>query len=281
MFEKDILEGKNVIITGGGTGLGRSMALRFSRLGASIAILGRREEPLQKTVNDVRETGADAYYSVCDVRKPDMIKDSFDFFHDRLGGVNVLVNNAAGNFISPTEKLSTNAVDAVLGIVLHGTFYCSLEAGKRWITAGSKGTILNITTTYAWTGSGYVVPSAAAKGGVLALTRSLAAEWGHYGIRNVAIAPGPFETEGAWERLAPTREIAEMMSSNVPLGRTGRHDELANLASYLVSDYAEFINGEVVTIDGGEWVNGAGQFNRLSRLSKEDWDKIGMLRKKK
>lgn len=281
MFEKGLLKGKNIVITGGGTGLGKSMALRFASLGAGIAILGRREEPLESTVEELRKSGTDAVFETCDVRKPDEIRKAFDSFIEHFGSIDILVNNAAGNFISPTEKLSTNAVDAVLNIVLHGTFYCTLDMGKRWIDAGKKGTVLNIVTPYAWTGSGYVVPSAAAKAGVLALTRSLAAEWGHYGIRQVAIAPGPFETKGAWERLAPTKEIVEMMSSNVPLGRTGNHEELANLATFLVSDYAGYINGEVVTIDGGEWLNGAGEFNRLSRLSPEQWEMIRSMAMKK
>lgn len=281
MFQSDLLKDKVVVITGGGTGLGRSMALRFAELGASIAILGRRKEPLEQTVNDLKDKGTEAVFSECDVRDPAHIAESFDSFIDHFGRFNVLVNNAAGNFISPTEKLSTNAVDAVLGIVLHGTFYCTLDAGKRWIEQGQKGTVLNITTTYAWTGSGYVVPSAAAKAGVLALTRSLAVEWGNRGIRSIAIAPGPFETQGAWSRLAPTKDIEDMMAANVPSGRTGKHEELANLASYLISDYADFINGEVVTIDGGEWITGAGQFNRLRNLSEENWEKIDSLRKKK
>lgn len=281
MFEQGLLEGKNIIITGGGTGLGRSMALKFASLGAGIAILGRRKEPLEGTVQELKDSGADAVFSVCDIRKPDEIEAAFNSFQEHFGSLDTLVNNAAGNFISQTEKLSTNAVDAVLNIVLHGTFYCTLDMGRRWIASGSKGTILNIVTTYAWTGSGYVVPSAAAKAGVLALTRSLAAEWGKYGIRQVAIAPGPFETRGAWDRLAPTEDIAKVMAANVPLGRTGTHEELANLATYLISDYAGYINGEVVAIDGGEWVNGAGQFNRLSMLSDSDWEKIRSLRKRK
>lgn len=280
MFEKDLLKGKNVVITGGGTGLGKAMALRFASLGARIAVLGRRRDPLEETVKELHDNGSDAVFTTCDVRDPEQVEKAFNLFHDKLGHIDVLVNNAAGNFISQTEKLSTNAVDAVLGIVLHGTFYCTLDMGKRWISAGRKGSVLNIVTTYAWTGSGYVVPSAAAKAGVLALTRSLAAEWGKYGIRQVAIAPGPFETKGAWERLAPTKEIADMMASNVPVGRAGRIEELADLASYLISDHAEYINGEVVTIDGGEWLNGAGQFNRLSALSDSDWEKIRSMRKK-
>lgn len=280
MFEKDLLKGRNVLITGGGTGLGRSMAMKFGQLGAGIAIMGRRLDPLKETREELEKDGVDVSITQCDVRKPDMIMEAADHFQKHFGRIDVLVNNAAGNFISQTEKLSTNAVDSVLNIVLHGTFYCTLELGKRWIASKQKGTVLNITTSYAWTGSGYVVPSAAAKAGVLALTRSLAVEWARYGIRHVAIAPGPFETEGAWERLAPTEEIAGMMASNVPMGRTGKHEELANLAAYLISDYAEFINGEVVTIDGGEWLNGAGQFNRLGKLTEEDWERIRSVRKK-
>lgn len=281
MFQKDLLKGKNIVITGGGSGLGRSMALRLGGLGAGIALTGRREDPLKDAVTALKKNGVDAAYSVCDVRNPEMIRESYDSFMDHFGEVNVLINSAAGNFISQTEDLSTHAVDSVLNIVLHGTFYSTLDMGKRWISKGIKGTVLNIVTTYAWTGSAYVTPSAAAKAGVLALTRSLAVEWGKYGIRNVAVAPGPFETKGAWDRLAPTPELRKSIESGIPLGRTGQHEELANLVSYLVSDYAGFINGEVVTIDGGEWLNGAGEFNRLSVLEKEDWKKIRELSRKK
>jgi len=196
---------------------------------------------------------------------------------ERFGRIDVLVNNAAGNFISPTERLSTRAVDAVLGIVLHGTFYCTLALGKRWLEQGQSGTMLNIVTTYAWTGSGYVVPSAAAKAGVLALTRSLAVEWGPKGIRQVAIAPGLFPTEGAWTRLMPRPEMQEQFLHANPLRRVGQMAELTNLAAYLISDDAGYINGEVVTIDGGEWIGGAGEFNKLSELTSQEWDEIGAL----
>jgi NAD(P)-dependent dehydrogenase (short-subunit alcohol dehydrogenase family) len=197
-----------------------------------------------------------------------------------FGRLDVLVNNAAGNFISPTERLSPRAVDAVLNIVLHGTFYTSLEVGKRWIEQGTPGTMLNIVTTYASTGSGFVAPSAAAKAGVLALTRSLAVEWAPYGIRQVAIAPGAFPTEGAWSRLAPTPELEQKMLDRMPLGRVGDKDELANLAAYLISDYAGYINGEVVTIDGGEWLQGAGQFNDLLEVTEEQWDVLADMTRK-
>ncbi|MCY0869427.1 MAG: SDR family oxidoreductase, partial [Firmicutes bacterium] len=191
-----------------------------------------------------------------------------------LGRIDVLVNNAAGNFISPTERLSHRAVDAVVGIVLHGTLYCTLAVGKRWIAAGHSGVMLNIVTSYAWTGSAYVVPSAVAKAGVLALTRSLAVEWARYGIRQVAIAPGPFPTEGAWSRLLPTDDLRETLPQRVPLGRVGDVRELANLAAFVISDGAGFINGEVITIDGGEWLQGAGEFNGLLGLTAQQWDAI-------
>jgi NAD(P)-dependent dehydrogenase (short-subunit alcohol dehydrogenase family) len=207
------------------------------------------------------------------VRDPSRVDALVEAVWERYGDLDVLVNNAAGNFASPTERLSHRAVDAVLNIVLHGTFYCTLAVGKRWIAEQRSGVMLNIVTTYASTGSAYVVPSAAAKAGVLALTRSLAVEWGPYGIRQVAIAPGPFPTEGAWQRLVPAGGSCTAAGS-VPLGRVGERIELANLASFLISDYAGYINGEVITIDGGEWLQGAGEFGHLRSLSAEQWDEF-------
>lgn len=279
-FSKDLLKDKVVLITGGGTGLGRAMGERFLQLGAKLAITGRREEVLQQTSAELSANGYSVYYKPCDVRDPLQISELIDAVESHFGGLDILVNNAAGNFISPTERLSTRAVDAVLGIVLHGTFYATLEVGKRWIEQQRPGTMLNIVTTYASSGSGYVVPSAAAKAGVLALTRSLAVEWAPYGIRQVAIAPGPFPTEGAWSRLTPTPELESRMLDRIPLKRVGNPEELTNLAAFLVSDYAAYINGEVVTIDGGEWLQGAGQFNDLRQVTSEQWDTLAQMTRK-
>jgi NAD(P)-dependent dehydrogenase (short-subunit alcohol dehydrogenase family) len=275
MFQTDLLKDKVILVTGGGTGLGRSMVKRFLELGAKIAISSRRLELLQEEAKNLTdETGGEVFPVQVDVRDPEKVTAMIDAVENHFGYIDVLVNNAAGNFISPTERLSYRAVDAVLGIVLHGTVYCTLELGKRWIEKQHKGVVLSIATTYALSGSGYVVPSAVAKAGVVAMTKSLAAEWGKYGIRLNAIAPGPFPTEGAWSRLMPTPEIEELFHKRIPLKRMGEHLELANLASYLVSDQAGFITGDVITIDGGETVWCAGEFNILDEVTKEQWDEL-------
>lgn len=271
MFEATLLKDKVILITGGGTGLGRAMGEKFLTLGAKLAITSRREEVLAKAAAEMGSVGKEVFYKSCDVRDPLQIAEMVAAVEQHYGRIDVLINNAAGNFASPTENLSPRAVDAVLDIVLHGTFYTTLEVGKRWIEQGVGGTMLNIVTSYASTGSAFVVPSAAAKAGVLALTRSLAVEWARHGIRQVAIAPGLFPTDGAWSRLAPTPELSEKLLNRVPLRRVGEKDELANLAAYLISDYAAYINGEVVTIDGGEWLQGAGQFNDLLEVTEEQW----------
>ncbi len=263
-----------MLVTGGGTGLGLAMGRRFLELGASLAICGRRGAVLENAAEELRrEPGGSVSTRVCDLRDPDAVEAMIAAFW-RDGPLDALVNNAAGNFIARSETLSPHALDAVLGIVLHGTGYATLACGRRWIAEGHRGAVLSMVTTYAWTGSAYVVPSAMAKAGVLAMTRSLAVEWGPKGIRLNAIAPGPFPTPGAWERLVPNPELAKIFETRNPLGRAGRHEELANLASFLLAEESGYINGEVVTIDGGEWLQGAGQFNFLSRLGAADWDRL-------
>lgn len=282
MLKEDTLKGHTIVVTGGGTGLGKSMGRYFLQLGANLVITSRKLEVLEKTAAELGEAGpGEVLPLACDVRSYEQIEGVITKSIDRFGSIQGLVNNAAGNFISPTERLSTKAFDAVIDIVLKGTTNWTLAIGKNWIETNTGGTILNIVTTYAWTGSGYVVPSACAKAGVLALTRSLAVEWAKYGIRSNAIAPGPFPTEGAWTRLLPG-DLAKKFdpASRVPLKRVGEHQELANLAAYLMSPYAAYVNGEVVTIDGGEWLKGAGEFNHLDQVTPEMWDMLEQMRKK-
>ena len=271
MFDPDLLKNKTVIITGGGTGLGKSMAQRFGELGANLVITSRKLEVLEETAEEIRTSGASVLPVQCDVRKTNEVEKMVSQTVEEFGSVNVLVNNAAGNFISPTEKLSPGGFKVIVDIVLNGTFNCTLSVGQEMIKSGG-GVILNIITTYAWTGSGYVVPSACAKAGVLAMTRSLAVEWAKHGIRTNAIAPGPFPTEGAWKRLVvPGLGIEKKMKKRIPLKRFGEQRELADLATFLISDGTGYINGEVVTIDGGEWLKGAGQFNDLDKVPNSVW----------
>ena len=277
MLRDDALKGKTIVVTGGGSGLGKAMTKYFLELGANVAITSRDLDKLKTTASELeKEAGGTCFPVQCDVRHYDQVEAMRDSVLEKFGSVDVLLNNAAGNFISPTERLSANAFDVVIDIVLKGSKNCTLAFGKHWINQNEKNkTILNIVTTYAWTGSAYVVPSATAKAGVLAMTRSLAVEWAKYGIRSNAIAPGPFPTKGAWERLLPG-DLAEKfdLSKKVPLRRVGNHQELANLAAYLVSDFSAYVNGEVVTIDGGEWLEGAGQFNLLKDIPDELWDQL-------
>ncbi len=284
MLRDDALQGKVAIVTGGGSGLGKAMTTYFLELGAKVAITSRNIEKLENTVQELtQKTGGQCMAVACDVRHYDQVENMLNEVVKNFGEVDILVNNAAGNFIAPTERLSANAFDTIIDIVLKGSKNCTLALGKHWINnKQTNKTVLNIVTTYAWTGSAYVVPSATAKAGVLAMTRSLAVEWAKYGIRMNAVAPGPFPTKGAWDRLLPG-DLQEKFDfrKKVPLRRVGEHQELANLAAYLVSDFAAYVNGEVITIDGGEWLQGAGQFNMLEQISPEMWDMLEAMIKAK
>lgn len=278
MLPKDTFSSRVVIVTGGGSGLGRAMATELGRLGAKLVITSRKLEKLEAAAAAIsEETGTEVLPLACDVAQADQVDAMVAAVLDKFGKIDSLVNNAAGNFIAPTERLSARAFGLILDIVLKGTAHCTLAVGKHWLKdeQATGRSILNIATTYASTGSGYVVPSACAKAGVLAMTRSLAVEWGNRGIRINAIAPGPFPTKGAWERLLPGDLVEQFsMDQRVPLGRVGDPRELANLAAYLLSDYAAYINGEVVTMDGGEWLQGAGQFNMLKAIPPKMWDML-------
>ena len=283
MLKENSLVDKVILVTGGGSGLGKSMVKYFLELGANIIITSRRGELLDEVAKDFNSKyDSEVFPIACDVRKIDEVENVINESFKKFGKIDCLVNNAAGNFISPTERLSTRAFDAVIDIVLKGTINFTLTLGKKWIKKKLDGNILNIVTTYSWTGSGYVVPSACAKAGVLSMTRSLAVEWAKYKIRSNAIAPGPFPTKGAWERLLPG-DLKEKFdpSKKVPVGRVGEHQELSNLAAYLLSDYSSYINGEVITIDGAEWLKGAGQFNHLEMIPDQMWDMFEMMRKQK
>lgn len=281
MFKDGLLAQKVVFVTGGGSGLGLAMTRRFLELGANAVIASRRLQLLEERAAELeRESGREVLAVELDVRDPEAVAAAFDVAEQRFGRIDALVNNAAGNFISPTERLSHRAFDAVLGIVLHGSVYTTLELGKRWIAKGQRGAVLSIAATYAESGSGYVVPSAVAKAGVVALTRSLAGEWGRHGIRLNAIAPGPFPTEGAWSRLLPTDKIQRLFEDRVPLGRVGDHRELADLAAFLLSDGAGYVTGDLIYIDGGESAFNAGEFNLLSEVTDAEWDALAAARRR-
>lgn len=282
MLKPNSFKDKTIIITGGGTGLGKSMGKYLLELGANLVITSRKKEVLDKTASELmQQTGGKVLAVACDVRKYEEIENVIKETENRFGKVDGVLNNAAGNFISPTERLSHRAFDIVVDIVLKGAYYTTLAAGKNWIQKKQPGVFLNIVTTYAWTGSGYVVPSACGKAGVLALTRSLAVEWAKYNIRSNAIAPGPFPTEGAWSRLLPGELVKKFdPAQRIPLKRVGDHQELANLAAYLLSDYSAYVNGEVVTIDGGEWLRNGGEFSHLEMVPNEMWDVLEKMRGK-
>lgn len=283
MFAADLLRGKRVLVTGGGTGLGKAMSTRFLELGASVHICGRRPEVLKAACAELaKRTGGTIQSYVCDVRElaavEAMIEDVW-----RQAPLDVVVNNAAGNFLARTEDISPHAWEAVIGIVLMGTINITTTCGRRWLQAGQQATVLNILATYASSGagSGYVVPSAVSKAGVMALTRSLAVEWGQRGIRFNAIAPGPVRTEGAFSRLLPRKDLEDLSLRRNPLRRFGTPEELANLAAFLVSDACTYLNGEVITMDGGQWLYGAGAFNQVGEvLSEADWQALKPQRKR-
>lgn len=258
-FRPGLLEDRTLLITGGGTGLGRSMALKCAGLGARVAIVGRREDPLKATVDDIGRVGGKAAFSTCDVRDAASVRAAFDQVEQALGPINALINNAAGNFLCASEDLSDNAFDAVVKIVLYGTFNCTRELGKRLIDRKGEGNILSIVTSYAKTGSAFVLPSACAKSGVLSMMQSLAVEWAAYGIRLNAIAPGPFKTEGAFSRLM-VGELEKQALRRVPSRRFGDHDELTNLVAYMLSDASPYQTGDCVTIDGAEALFSGQQF---------------------
>lgn len=283
MFQKDLLNGRAIFISGGGSGLGRSMALHFAQLGAKLFIVGRREEPLRAVSDEIVKTGGAAAYATCDVRDYAAVEAAAQKAYDLFGRIDSVVNNAAGNFMARTETLSPNAFNAVVGIVLNGSFHCTQAFARKWIAEKKPGNVLSIVTTYAAanSGSGFVVPSACAKAGVLAMTTSLAVEWAKYHIRLNAIAPGPFPTEGAFSRLMPSKQFEDHARDSHPMKRFGRHQELTNLAAFLLSDMSEYINGECVVIDGALWLRGAGEFNDLLMLPDSAWEALEAARPKK
>ena len=272
MFQPDLLRQKRILITGGGTGLGKGMAHRFLELGATVYICGRRQHVLSETETELSGVAPGKIRSFpCDIRDLLRVEQMIESIWND-GPLDILVNNAAGNFLARAEELSPGAFEAVLGIVLMGTINATMACGRRWLQAAHPGVVLNIAATYSSTCSAYVVPSAMAKAGVVALTRSLAVEWGDRGIRMNAIAPGPIPTEGAFSRLLPRPELEQFARDRNPLRRFGTTEELANLAAFLVSDGSGYINGEVVVMDGGEQLQGAGEFSALGRLlTEDDW----------
>jgi NAD(P)-dependent dehydrogenase (short-subunit alcohol dehydrogenase family) len=275
MFQNDLLHPKRILITGGGTGLGKAMAHRFLQLGATVYICGRREEVLEKTAAELSAATHGSIHAIpCDVRNQEAVEAMIDTIW-KSGPLDILVNNAAGNFIARTEELSQRAFDSVIGIVLLGTLHATLACGRRWLKAAHPATVLSISATYAPVGSAYVVPSAVSKAGVEALTRSLAVEWGNRGIRMNAIAPGPIPTQGAFSRLLPRPDLEALALDRNPMHRFGTTEELANLAAFLVSDGSAYINGEVIRMDGGEFLQGAGEFTSLGRaLTENDWQSL-------
>jgi len=274
MLPTDTFKGRVAYITGGGTGLGKGMATNLSSLGAKVFITSRREEVLKSAATEITaKTGNPVGYISSDVRHPEQIEKALDACVSQMGATpNLIINNAAGNFISPTERLSPNAIKTIVDIVLLGTMNTTLIIGKRLIKEKTPASFLSIITTYAETGSAFVIPSASAKAGIMAMTKSLAVEWSRYGMRFNGINPGPIYTEGAFGRLDPTGEFGEKAKERMPIGRLGETGELANLASYLLSDYSNWMTGQVIDMDGGEKTAGSGEFNYLYGVKQEQWD---------
>ncbi|MDX1420366.1 MAG: SDR family oxidoreductase [Rubricoccaceae bacterium] len=268
-YASDLLQDHHLVVTGGGTGLGKAMAERFAALGAAVTVGGRRAEPLQETVEAIRGRGQVAGWETLNVRESDSVAAFFEAAEERNGPVTGLVNNAAANFLAASHTLSDNGFDAIVRTNLYGAFYCTRWCGERWIERETPGAVLSITTTYAETGSAFVLPSAVSKAGIVAMTKSLAVEWGTYGIRLNCLAPGPFPTKGAWERLVPDPQIAEHMKTRVPLKRFGEPEELADVAAFLLSDLARYLTGVVVPLDGGEVLASGGQFNDFAKQDRE------------
>ena len=274
MFKKDLLKGKRILVTGGGTGLGKEMASHYGQHGADLYICGRRENVLKDTATEIEDKyGVKVNYETLDIRASSDVESYIDRIFQE-GPIDGLVNNAAGNFISPTKDLSHKGFDAIANIVFHGTFYITHSVGKRWIEQKLKGSIISILTTWVWTGSPYVVPSAMSKSGLHAMTQSLAAEWGKYGIKVNAIAPGPFPTKGAWDRLNPGGDNDSDFMGSVPVGRLGEMNELQNLATFLMADGCDYLTGQTIAIDGAQYLTGGGTFSALDKVSEEDWEQL-------
>ena len=274
MFKEDLLKGKRILVTGGGTGLGKEMATHYGQHGADLYICGRRENVLKDTATEIEDKyGVKVNYETLDIRASSDVESYIDRIFQE-GPIDGLVNNAAGNFISPTKDLSHKGFDAIANIVFHGTFYITHSVGKRWIEQKLKGSIISILTTWVWTGSPYVVPSAMSKSGLHAMTQSLAAEWGKYGIKVNAIAPGPFPTKGAWDRLNPGGDNDSDFMGSVPVGRLGEMNELQNLATFLMADGCDYLTGQTIAIDGAQYLTGGGTFSGLDKVSEEDWEQL-------
>ena len=269
LFNQEIFKDEHIVVTGGGTGLGRAMAMRFASLGAAVTICGRREEPLLETAQEIKYKGGTAEGISCNIKEAEAVEAFVVEAENRQGNITKLVNNAAGNFLAPTEQLSPNGFDAIVKTNLYGSFFATQVCGRRWIERKHAGNVMSIVTTYAEHGSAFLVPSAVSKAGIIALMKSLAAEWGVYGIRLNAIAPGPFPTEGANSRLMPDERLAEKMYKLIPLQRVGEHSELTDMAVFLLSDLSSYLTGEVIYLDGGASLTSAGQFNLFTELPRE------------